>query len=86
MRVGYSAGGVRGREGYGCLDVEGKRSVEGAISRTTMIKVVYQWKLLLCSHCEVFGHSVESCPRSKMVPSQPVMLAPQPSEQTTEAV
>ena len=61
-------------------------SAEGAISSSTTIKVVYQWKPAHCSNCEVFGHSSDCCPSTDLAPSQAAKSTPSPAEQAKEVV
>ena len=64
--------------------VDTYNSVEGVISGSTTVKVVYQWKPAHCSNCEVFGHSSDCCPSTDLAPSQAAKSTPSPAEQAKE--
>ena len=61
-------------------------SMEGTISGTTKIKVVYQWKPAHCTHCEVFSHSSDNCHISAQANSQQAKQAPSLSDKDQAAI
>ena len=56
------------------LDILSKES-PSALDDLITIKVTYQWRPPVCSHCDTFGHTLEKCHKLEKVNNSTILGA-----------